>query len=692
MDSMNSILIDFPVYRLDAQKRAPVVMNRITLTKRPDEAALLRFELKRDLSVQLKSFTIRYRFSGVPVCAPDPSCKFYSYTYDVDDINQSTILEVPALIPRDITVESCGAYISDVTLMGGERIAYDSAEYRFMLKSRRSDAPSGTASPAAGKPTAPNTTAAKTNAVRTTDGAKPKKKHAKLAIILGVLLVSLVAEAILGVYFYRYLGVKNSADYLIDDNRYNEAYKLALDANQKGILQRVCEKAAVYYFSVNDLESAYIYAYGAPEPFTDMIIDYAAQSVINISTGKINETSFRVAKMSDNDEKFDSIIHSVCEILMNAADYSNAIRVSSELRGDDDRSKTEYEIFEKAVEFYVDNNKYREAVAFINELENVPTFNYTKAQVISGAVGVCKKLGDNACILYLAQCYPESAESIAAEAGISADDPGVRSELQTIYPLLTENQKRAYHAQQIAVWNRDVLQIDNGNIKGTDITNAMSVDTNDTLTLVLHKDGSVSAKPLDGSKLPYAIPEYSNIIDIALGAQHAVLLHSDGTVTVLGDNSYSQANVSEWKDIVAVAAGEYFTLGLKIDGTVVAAGSNACEQCDVSKYNNVVDIAACNQTSVLLFADGTVMLQGYRSMGLSEIEAESSVRRIRAGAASVIVELSNGKYKIFEGQLGGSCGDPYNWNNMSAFDVGVTCIAGIDKIGVLVIDGDGIQS
>ena len=45
--------------------------------------------------------------------------------------------------------------------------------------------------------------------------------------------------------------------------------------------------------------------------------------------------------------------------------------------------------------------------------------------------------------------------------------------------------------------------------------------------------------------------------------------------------------MDKWTDIVAVSAGYYHTVGLKADGTVVAVGNNQFSQCDVSEWTNI---------------------------------------------------------------------------------------------------------
>ncbi len=685
----NTLLL--PVPMLPPERKIPAWIHSIALIKSSNGQDTMRIVIKRDLSVSIKSFSFRYRFSTLPVYAPDEVHKFSTYVYEDDDLNSSELITITGMMPSRLTTDGCCAYISEITLSSGQIITIDSSEYRLVRRPKAKT--NSTPSNENNKQTDAQTVESKPSEPQKKAALSPEKKRRRLIVILSALLAMFVVEIIAGVSLYRYLGVRNSADMLIKEERFNEAYKIAYESDYNSVLQRVCEKAVEHYIKKGDLESAYIYACDAPdEELSDVIIDYAAASVIDVNTGKINETAFRVAKISKNEEKFTSIIRSICDTLKNRGDYANALRVASEIRDPDVRSEYENEVFGDALNYYIFNHRYDEAAAFLDELVNITTFEISKEDALSAAVECCVTLDDNAGIIYLSKRYPESSQITSVTAGTDAGDAGVRSELSIIYPMLSEEQKRAYHAQTVAVWNGNISHIASGKVDRTKITNAVSIDTNETLMLVLHNDGSVSAHPHKGQTINYSIPRYNDIIAITLGKDHAVLLHADGTVSALGDNTYGQCDVSEWNDIVAVAAGQRFTVGLKIDGTVVAVGQNSCGQCDVEAYRNVVDVAACNQTAVMLFSDGTVMISGFRSLGLAEVENASGVTRIRAGAAAILVEKRNGTYELYSAQVGGSYGDPSNWNNIDAFDVGVVCIAGVSKNGDIYQSGDNMPN
>lgn len=698
-----SILL--PVPALSRNIRPPAFIHTIELVITGTETEAVRFVIKRDLSLKIKDFTVRYRFSSLPIYATDPEHVFRSFTYDGEDINEDPDIALTAGVSSATTSTGCNAYISEVTLESGQILTYDAAEYQFVRRPRiRAIHTPPTSAAESNENTSgaerlsdfthqPYQSPSETAPVQSCCTAEIKqRKHKRLTVILCALLLTIAVEAIAGVCLYRYMGVKNSTDVLMKDKRYNEAYKLALDSGYESLLQRVCEKAAVYYNSIGDLESAYVYSYGAPEKFTDTVIEYAAQNVVSMLSGEINENAFIVAKMSENDLVFDVIIHSMLNILTERGDFANAIRVASEMRNETDREATEASLFISALDYYAKANRYNSAITFINEIESIPTFDIAKEDCIISAIRHFASIGDSAGMIYLAHAYPEVTVELQQNITVEPDDAGVRTELAIVYPMLTAQQKRSFHSQSLAIWNNKVLQIKNNELSVGDKTykNVVSVDASEDYTLVLHENGSVSLTANTNTAAVYSIPSFNDVVGIAQGEAHSVLLHADGSVTVHGSNDHGQANVSAWTDIAAVAAGQCFTLGLRLDGTVVAAGSDSAGQCNVSAYRNVVDIAACSQTSVLLFSDGTVKLEGYRSLGLSDVESLSDVTRIRAGGASIVAEHSEGEYITFTGSFGGNGGSSYNWRRIKAFDVGMMCIAGVDEDGILYLDGDGI--
>jgi alpha-tubulin suppressor-like RCC1 family protein len=86
------------------------------------------------------------------------------------------------------------------------------------------------------------------------------------------------------------------------------------------------------------------------------------------------------------------------------------------------------------------------------------------------------------------------------------------------------------------------------------------------------------------------VPNFSNIVSVAAGADHTVVLKNDGTVWTWGNNSNGQlgdgttiqsdapVQAGGISGITAVAAGNQYTAALKVDNTVWAWGNNSYGQ------------------------------------------------------------------------------------------------------------------
>src|ERR1035438_1570097 len=70
-------------------------------------------------------------------------------------------------------------------------------------------------------------------------------------------------------------------------------------------------------------------------------------------------------------------------------------------------------------------------------------------------------------------------------------------------------------------------------------------------------------------------PSATNVLTVAAGASHSLVLQGDGSVIAWGDNSFGQTNVpNNATNVVAIAAGDYHSLALRADGLLLAWGRN----------------------------------------------------------------------------------------------------------------------
>ncbi len=109
----------------------------------------------------------------------------------------------------------------------------------------------------------------------------------------------------------------------------------------------------------------------------------------------------------------------------------------------------------------------------------------------------------------------------------------------------------------------------------------------------------------------------ADIVEIAGGAIHSLVLREDGQVVAWGSNAYGQLAVpSGLQGVTAISSGPLYSLALKGDGTVTSWGSNTYGQATVpAGLQGVTAISAGGTHSLALRGDGTVVAWGDNSAG-----------------------------------------------------------------------------
>lgn len=151
-------------------------------------------------------------------------------------------------------------------------------------------------------------------------------------------------------------------------------------------------------------------------------------------------------------------------------------------------------------------------------------------------------------------------------------------------------------------------------------------------------DGGGWAWRWGGGGGPSIIEGVDDVVALAAGGGHLLLLRGDGTVWSLGNDDAGQLGregdaaagpIAALEDIVDVAAGSAHSLALRADGVVFAWGSNAdgalgngetdrarhATPEPVGLFEPVRDVAAGRGHSLAALADGTVRAWGLGSSG-----------------------------------------------------------------------------
>ena len=222
------------------------------------------------------------------------------------------------------------------------------------------------------------------------------------------------------------------------------------------------------------------------------------------------------------------------------------------------------------------------------------------------------------------------------------------------------------------------------------LTNMVAVAAGSFHSLVLKSDGTVVAwgyNQFGQTNVPGGL---NNVVALAAGDYHSLALQADGTVAVWGLNGYGLLNIpAGLNNVVAVAAGYYHNLALKSDGTVAAWGLDGNGQSDVPVgLNNVVAIAAGLYHSVALKSDGTIVVWGDNGSGQTNVPPGlSNVVAVAAGANQSLALKSDGTLVAWGDNFYGQTNVPVGLTNVVAVVGSSHDSAALKSDGTVVVWG-----
>lgn len=793
--NQNSTMIYDPVPRfadqltLDAPKptaASPAILSYIIRTHEavPDKPPVdtLYFYIGRDRTVSLRSFTISYRISALPIMIDDPEHPFYTYEYTDADIDGHEFLLCSFTLPPEIACNfpGCSAYVSKICLADQEEpITFAPGD--FVYSAEDAEKVQAAMNAAYGEETVSQSPASVSSAQphsTFTDHDDPfvdtlemtrleqekQRKKSRIGIrIIGYALfaaglVSLISvgvhylsfqRAMLGAAVYIDAGQPLQAESYVNEEiggnlflnsqksnlnrtvlqlcteeRYNEAYRIAAETPFASIQQRICREASEKALEAGDWETAYLYALGAPTPFDSEITAAAAGILLDPYTAAFDEDAFLIAQKTTDPAARDHLLSVVVQHACGENSYHVAMRAAKAISDTETSAKTVADVFGIATQYYISKNRFDDAAIFIASYRTDDST--IDADIEQALIDHFSESHDADSAFFLAKQFGIDASHIP----ITAEDAAIRSDLANLYPLLTTEQKQAYHANRVTCGGLILSRTPSGTItlgvqpsgvtpddgKDPSLSSAQkriqsylggkpavsAMASSHLLTAFVHADGTVTVLPNrilgntavattgEEEAIRTAAASLKNVVAVEAGESHFVFLHADGTVSCIGDNTHKQCDTktSAWHDIAAIAAGNAFTVGLRTDGTVVACGSDSAGQCQVDDLHNVIDVEACDRTTVVLFSDGSVGLRGERSVGIADVLQLENVVRIRAGSTAVITEHRDGTYTLCGGCAeSGNFGSVASWKNVQDYDIGDVCAAAIEENGTMRTTG-----
>ena len=234
--------------------------------------------------------------------------------------------------------------------------------------------------------------------------------------------------------------------------------------------------------------------------------------------------------------------------------------------------------------------------------------------------------------------------------------------------------------QQPYVWGNSLYNAPTNEPPG--LSNVVAVALGTYHMLVLKRDGTVAtwgnyySVPSALTNVPGNV---TNVVAIAANGNSSMALRANGTVAVWGDNNNGQTNVpAAVSNIVAIADSDNYSgpgcLALKLNGTIIEWGGNLPPPAGLS---NVVAVATENNEGLALKGDGTVTFWASGTNGT--VPGLTNAIAISANGTSALALKADGHIVILAGYTG----------SIPASATNVVAIAASYNNGDTVLKSDG---
>jgi alpha-tubulin suppressor-like RCC1 family protein len=197
-------------------------------------------------------------------------------------------------------------------------------------------------------------------------------------------------------------------------------------------------------------------------------------------------------------------------------------------------------------------------------------------------------------------------------------------------------------------------------------TNLVAIAVGSDHILALHEDGTLIAWGGNYWGQCDIPPRATNIVSIDAEWGVSIALSADGTPIVWGDNSSGQTNVPpSASNAIAVATGSSRCAVVRQDGRVVAWGNG---QTNVpATATNVIGLSLGDRHSLVLRADGSVVAWGDNGSGQATVSpAATNVIAVAAGSEHSLALRHDGTAVAWGNNYSGQCNVPAGASNLVA--------------------------
>lgn len=223
------------------------------------------------------------------------------------------------------------------------------------------------------------------------------------------------------------------------------------------------------------------------------------------------------------------------------------------------------------------------------------------------------------------------------------------------------------------------------------LTDVMAIAAGTAHNLVLRADGTVLAWGANWGGQTDIPVDLANVVAIAAGEAHSLALRADGTVVAWGGQSYVHPITvpAGLTNVVAIVAGSSNSLALRADGTVVEWGTSDAGPGNLpAGLTNVVHLAAGYNFDLALRADGSVFVWGNNDFGQTNVPSGvTNAVGLAGGIAHCLALRSDGSVLAWGINREGQTNVPSDVTNAVAIAAGGNHSLALRADGTLVAWG-----
>ncbi len=175
---------------------------------------------------------------------------------------------------------------------------------------------------------------------------------------------------------------------------------------------------------------------------------------------------------------------------------------------------------------------------------------------------------------------------------------------------------------------------------------------------------------------------------LSSGLSFGLWINDNGTVSSIGDASFSKRTVNSWVNIKAVAAGDTYSVGLRSTGTLVATGFSAAGALtEVHRWSSIKQIATGTYHMAALTTSGNVLSAGNNNSGQCDTDQLVGVVSIDCGTVHTAALTVDRTVKCVGSNFLGEC-DTESWTDIVSIAAGNCFTIGLRADGRVVAAGN----